>query len=71
MGITFGDYLIDSGHYDITPEQERERDDAEGGMIWWNSLDEKQREHWMEVAGNTGRAVDAWLAFRGEDHERR
>jgi hypothetical protein len=40
-------------------------------MIWWNSLDEKQREHWMEVAGNTGRAVDAWLAFRGEDHERR
>ncbi|RWG36829.1 hypothetical protein [Mesorhizobium sp.] len=25
MGITFGDHLIDSGHYDITPEQERER----------------------------------------------
>lgn len=24
MGITFGDYLIDSGHHDITPEQERE-----------------------------------------------
>lgn len=24
MGITFGDYLIDSGYYDITPEQERE-----------------------------------------------
>lgn len=24
MGITFGDYLIDSGHNDITPEQERE-----------------------------------------------
>lgn len=22
--ITFGDYLIDSGHHDITPEQERE-----------------------------------------------
>lgn len=22
MGITFGDYLIDSGYYDITPEQE-------------------------------------------------
>jgi hypothetical protein len=26
MGITYGDHLIDSGYYDITPEQERERD---------------------------------------------
>lgn len=26
MGITFGDHLIDSGYFDITPEQERERD---------------------------------------------
>lgn len=26
MGITYGDHLIDSGHYDITPEQERELD---------------------------------------------
>lgn len=24
MGITYGDYLIDSGFYDITPEQERQ-----------------------------------------------
>lgn len=24
MGITYGDHLIDSGYYDITPEQERE-----------------------------------------------
>lgn len=24
MGITYGDHLIDSGHNDITPEQERE-----------------------------------------------
>lgn len=24
MGITYGDWLIDSGYYDITPEQERE-----------------------------------------------
>lgn len=24
MGITFTDYLIDSGYYDITPEQERD-----------------------------------------------
>lgn len=26
MGITYGDHLIDSGYYDITPEQEREID---------------------------------------------
>lgn len=26
MSITYGDHLIDSGYYDITPEQERERD---------------------------------------------
>lgn len=24
MGITFGDHLIDSGYYDITPEKEKE-----------------------------------------------
>lgn len=28
MGITYGDHLIDSGYYDITPEQEREIEDA-------------------------------------------
>lgn len=28
MGITYGDHLIDSGYYDITPEQEREAEDA-------------------------------------------
>lgn len=26
MGITYGDHLIDIGYYDITPEQERERE---------------------------------------------
>lgn len=26
MAITFGDHLIDSGYYDITPEQERHID---------------------------------------------
>jgi hypothetical protein len=65
MGITYGDHLIDSGHYDITPEEERERDNAAMGMIWWNALDDKQRKHWMERAGNTGRAIDAWRAFVG------
>ena len=49
MGITFGDHLIDSGHYEITPEQEREMeareecarrgldpgdDAADGAQVW-------------------------------------
>ena len=29
MGITYGDHLIDSGYYDITPEQERESEARE------------------------------------------
>jgi hypothetical protein len=27
LGITYGDHLIDSGHRELTPEQEREIDD--------------------------------------------
>lgn len=30
MGITYGDHLIDSGYYDITPEQEREIEERRG-----------------------------------------
>jgi hypothetical protein len=33
MGITFGDYLIDSGYYEITPEQERERDMSNENLL--------------------------------------
>jgi hypothetical protein len=33
MGITFGDYLIDSGYYEITPEQERERDMSNESLL--------------------------------------
>lgn len=69
MGITYGDHLIDSGYYDITPEEERDRDNAAMGMIWWNALDDKMRKHWMEIAGNTGCAVDAWRAFKAADHQ--
>lgn len=50
MAITFGDYLIDSGYYDITPEQEHEQEAreecerrgidpdeicADGGILAW------------------------------------
>jgi hypothetical protein len=58
MGITYGDHLIDSGHYDITPEQEREieareecarrgidPDDicADGGVTAWMVVDQEIR----------------------------
>ena len=32
MGITYGDHLIDSGYYDITPEQEREMETQSGAL---------------------------------------
>lgn len=59
MGITYGDHLIDSGHYDIAPEQEREieareecarrgldPDDyaADGGVLVWMVIDQELRE---------------------------
>lgn len=40
MGITYGDHLIDSGHYELTPEQEREIDVRE---------DEKLREETLRT----------------------
>lgn len=58
MGITFGDHLIDSGYYDITPEQEREieaREEcnrrgidpdgvcADGGVTAWMVVDQEIR----------------------------
>ncbi|RWM21732.1 MAG: hypothetical protein EOR73_09980 [Mesorhizobium sp.] len=33
-------------------------------MAWWNALDEDGRRHWMQQAGNTGRAADAWKAYK-------
>lgn len=58
MGITYSDHLIDSGHYDITPEQEREieareecarrglnpDDDAADGATVWMVVDQEMRE---------------------------
>jgi hypothetical protein len=58
MGITYGDYLIDSGANDITPEQEREieareecarrgldpDDDACDGAVVWMVVDQELRE---------------------------
>ena len=55
---TYGDYLIDSGHHDITPEQEREieareecarrgldpDDDAADGVLVWMVVDKELQE---------------------------
>jgi hypothetical protein len=45
------------------PDQPMTRDD-ELGMAWWNSLTKEERAKWSDVAGNTGRPVDAWRAFK-------
>jgi hypothetical protein len=38
------------------------------GMKWWNALNDRERKRWMQIAGNTGRAVDAWEAFKRAGH---
>ncbi|MCF6120508.1 hypothetical protein L2449_27160 [Mesorhizobium muleiense] len=38
--------------------------DERAGIEWWNALDEAGRRDWMQRAGNTGRAADAWEAFK-------
>ena len=57
MGITYGDYLIDSGAHDIAPEQEREieareecerhgldpDDYAADGVLVWMVVDQEMR----------------------------
>jgi hypothetical protein len=42
-------------------------DDDAMGMAWWNNLTPKERREWMRRAGDTGRAVDAWEAFKKGD----
>jgi hypothetical protein len=73
MGITYGDHLIDSGYYDITPEQEREieaREEcgrrgidpdeicADGGVVAWMVVD-KERSNGWSVSEAVNRLVAA------------
>ena len=58
-----------SFHRIATPEH---ADDL-AGMAWWNALSEQDRRRWTRIAGDTGRAVDAWRAFKaatGRDPEK-
>lgn len=38
--------------------------DGEAGMAWWNGLSDDERKQWAIRAGNTGRASDAWEAYK-------
>ena len=38
--------------------------DNAAGMFWWYGLSDQERARWMREAGDTGRAKDAWEAFK-------
>jgi hypothetical protein len=48
----------------LTVPSEPMTPDDELGMVWWNALSERERAKWSAIAGNTGRPVDAWEAFK-------
>lgn len=49
----------------MTEQSDREPSPDElAGIAWWNALDEAARRHWMQRAGNTGRAADAWATCK-------
>lgn len=63
MAITFGDYLIDAGYRDITPEQEREIEAMDDERLLANpyEVDGTEYELWCDGYGN-------WSLVRnGED----
>lgn len=39
-------------------------DDNKVGADWWNLSTEADRDFFMGKAGNTGRAIDAWMVFK-------
>ena len=76
MSITYGDHLIDSGYYDITPEQEREieaREECERRDIDPDELvADGGVEAWMVVAQERfSEELDPEIAFPSDDLLRR
>lgn len=61
MGITFGDYLIDIGHNEMTPEQEREMEAREECARRGTDPD--------EICADGG--VEAWMVVDKELQEKR
>jgi hypothetical protein len=43
---------------------DRIKEDGQKGMEWWNGLSDDDRKQWAAKAGNTGRAADAWEAYK-------
>lgn len=73
MGITFGDHLIDSGYYDITPEQERElereEDSRRNAQRYWKRKQEAREEcarRGLDPDAECGDGVLAWMAVDKE-----
>lgn len=56
MSITYGDHLIDSGYYDITPEQERE--------LWAREECARRGIDPDELCADGG--VEAWMVVANE-----
>ena len=56
MGITYGDHLIDNGHHDITPEQERE--------VWAREECVRRGIDPDEICADGG--VTAWMVVAAE-----
>lgn len=53
----------DGGFYFLSGEETPTADELEG-MAWWNGLDDYERRRWMKLAGDTGRAADAWAEWK-------
>ena len=76
MAITYGDHLIDSGYYDITPEQEREiearEECARRGIDPDELCADGGVEAWMVVAQERlSNALDPEVGFPTDDLLRR
>lgn len=78
MGITYGDHLIDTGYYDITPEQEREEEAreecerrgidpdeicADGGVTAWMVVHQERQERMARRAPPQGAEPDPEFWF--------
>ncbi len=76
MGITYGDHLIDSGYYDITPEQEREiearEECARRGIDPDELCADGGVDAWMVVAQEClSEEIDPEVAYPSDDLLRR
>jgi len=45
-------------------DERKPNTDEAMGITWWNGLTKQERARWMQLAGNTGVAADAWAAFK-------